>query len=47
MTNSEIAKKLFVANTTVDTHRKNLLAKFDVKNTASLVKMAVQMQMID
>jgi DNA-binding NarL/FixJ family response regulator len=47
MTNSEIAKKLFVANTTVDTHRKNLLAKFEVKNTASLVKMAVQMQMID
>ena len=47
MTNNEIAKKLFVANTTVDTHRKNLLAKFEVKNTASLVKMAVQMQMID
>ena len=47
MTNNEIAKKLFVASTTVDTHRKNLLAKFGVKNTASLVKMAVQMQMID
>lgn len=47
MTNNEIATKLFVANTTVDTHRKNLLAKFDVKNTASLIKMAVQLQMID
>lgn len=46
MTNNEIAKKLFIAVTTVDTHRKNLLAKFEVKNTASLMKMAVQMQMI-
>jgi DNA-binding NarL/FixJ family response regulator len=47
MTNNEIATKLFVSSTTVDTHRKNLLSKFEVKNTASLIKMAVQMQMID
>lgn len=47
MTNNEIAKKLFVASTTVDTHRKNLLAKFGVKNTASLMKMAIQFQMIN
>jgi DNA-binding NarL/FixJ family response regulator len=47
MTNNEIASKLFVGNTTVDTHRKNLLAKFEVKNTASLIKKAVQMQLID
>jgi len=47
MTNNEIATKLFVSSTTVDTHRKNLLLKFAVKNTASLIKMAVQMQMIE
>jgi len=47
MTNNEIAAKLFISPATVDTHRKNLLAKFDVKNTASLVRMAVQMQLID
>jgi DNA-binding NarL/FixJ family response regulator len=47
MTNNEIAAKLFVGSTTVDTHRKNLLAKFDVKNTAALIKLAVQLQMID
>ncbi|MEO5562100.1 MAG: response regulator transcription factor [Chitinophagaceae bacterium] len=46
MTNNEIAAKLFVSSTTIDTHRKNLLAKFDVKNTASLIKKAVQMQLI-
>ena len=47
MTNNEIAAKLFISVTTVETHRKNLLAKFDVKNTASLVRAAVQMQLID
>jgi DNA-binding NarL/FixJ family response regulator len=46
MTNNEIAAQLFVGSTTVDTHRKNLLAKFDVKNTAALIKLAVQLQMI-
>ena len=46
MTNGEIAQQLFISIATVDTHRKNLLAKFDVKNTALLIKMAVQMQLI-
>ncbi|WP_424379834.1 response regulator transcription factor [Muriicola sp.] len=39
-TNMEIAEKLFISSTTVDTHRKNLLTKFQAKNTASLVRMA-------
>ena len=47
MTNNEIASKLFVSSTTVDTHRKNLLSKFGVKNTASLIRAAVQMQIIN
>lgn len=46
MTNNEIAQKLFISVTTVDTHRKNLLAKFDVKNTALLIRTATQMQLI-
>ena len=46
LTNIEIAKKLFISVTTVDTHRKNLLAKFEAKNIAALVKSAVQMQLI-
>ncbi len=41
MTNAEIAQKLFISVTTVDTHRKNLLAKLEAKNTASLIKIAV------
>ncbi|HPA22685.1 MAG TPA: response regulator transcription factor, partial [Ferruginibacter sp.] len=46
MTNAEIAKQLFIGVTTVDTHRKNLLAKFEAKNTASLVRIASQLHLI-
>lgn len=46
MTNNEIAKQLFISVTTVDTHRKNLLAKFDAKNVASLIRAAVKLQII-
>ena len=45
-TNNEIAAKLFISVTTVDTHRKNLLAKFNAKNIASLIKSAMQMQLL-
>ncbi|MBD0850099.1 response regulator [Maribacter arenosus] len=46
LTNNSISEKLFISPTTVDTHRKNLLAKFEAKNTASLVKMAIMHQLI-
>lgn len=44
--NKEIAEKLFISTTTVDTHRNNLLSKFDVKNTANLIKLAAQFHLI-
>lgn len=46
MTNNEIASKFFISVTTVETHRKNLLTKLEAKNTASLVRIASQMQLI-
>lgn len=45
-TNHEIGEKLFISTTTVDTHRKNLLAKFEAKNTATLIRMAAQFKLI-
>ena len=42
LTNQEIADKLFIGVATVDTHRKNLLTKLQAKNTAALVKIAMQ-----
>ncbi len=46
MTNNEIAQKLFISTTTVDRHRKNLLTKFEAKNTASLIRIAAQLKII-
>ena len=46
MTNHEIAEKLFVSPLTVDSHRKNLLAKFGVKNTAAMVKVALEHRLL-
>lgn len=46
MTNAQIAEKLFISQTTVNSHRKNLMAKFEVKNTATLIRLAAQMQFI-
>ncbi|MCY7423220.1 MAG: response regulator transcription factor [Chitinophagaceae bacterium] len=42
LTNHEIAALLFISTVTVDTHRKNMLSKLHLKNTASLVKYAAE-----
>jgi len=41
-TTNEIAEKLFISKATVETHRLHLLSKLDVRNTAGLVKVAIQ-----
>jgi len=46
LTNKEIAEKLFISATTVDTHRNSLLSKFEVKNTANLIRLAAQFNLI-
>ena len=45
-TNPQIAEKIFLSQFTVDSHRKNLLAKLNVKNTASLIRLAVERKLI-
>ncbi|QEC42187.1 response regulator [Pseudobacter ginsenosidimutans] len=45
--NSEIAEKLFLSVSTVETHRKNLIAKLGVNNTVGLVKFALKNRLID
>jgi DNA-binding CsgD family transcriptional regulator len=42
LTNNQIAEQLFISPLTVDSHRKNLLTKFNVNNTASLIRLAVE-----
>lgn len=40
-TSKEIAENLFIAKTTVDTHRKNMIRKLDLSNGNELVKYAI------
>jgi len=42
MTNHEIAGKLFLSTMTVDSHRKNILTKLQLRNSAALVKYAAE-----
>ena len=46
LTNPQIAAKLFISLHTVDSHRKNLLTKFGVNNTAGLIRMAAKYSMV-
>ncbi|MFN8431593.1 MAG: response regulator transcription factor [Spirosomataceae bacterium] len=46
MSSSEIAAKLFLSVSTVDTHRKNILIKLGVSNTVGLVKYALKHQLL-
>lgn len=46
-TTREIAKILFISEKTVESHRLNLIRKFEVKNTAGLVRIAVMEGLIN
>jgi DNA-binding NarL/FixJ family response regulator len=41
-TNPQIAERLFISPLTVDSHRKNLLTKLNVNNTAALIRLAME-----
>lgn len=45
-TTQQIAEKLFISTYTVDTHRKNLLSKLQVKNTVGLYKYALEQNIL-
>jgi DNA-binding NarL/FixJ family response regulator len=45
-TYQEIADKLFLGSETVKSYRKNLLFKLNAKNTAQLVKMAIEEKLV-
>jgi len=47
LTNPQIAEKLFISLHTVDSHRKNLIAKFNVNNTASLIRIAIKYGLVN
>ncbi|MBI2268770.1 MAG: response regulator transcription factor [Bacteroidetes bacterium] len=46
-TTQQIADQLFISHHTVISHRKKLLFKFDVQNTAGLIKRAIETGLLD
>ena len=46
-TNARIAEKLFISIDTVDSHRKNLYNKLNVKNTAMLMRYAIENNLLN
>ncbi|KAA9338598.1 response regulator transcription factor [Hymenobacter busanensis] len=42
LTNAEIADKLFTSKRTIETHRQNIIEKTQAKNTAALIKYAME-----
>lgn len=46
-TNDEIASELNLSKRTVDSHRRNIMIKLNVKNTAGLIKLAIEMNLLD
>jgi DNA-binding NarL/FixJ family response regulator len=46
LTNHQIAAQLFISLHTVESHRKNLLIKFEANNTATLIKLAVKYNIV-
>lgn len=41
-TSTDIGSQLFVSPVTVETHRRNLMQKLEVKNVAALIKVAME-----
>ena len=46
-TTEEIAKKLFITKSTVKTHRRNLMQKFNSKNTLCLLRLACRQNLLN
>jgi len=46
VTTALIAEKLFLSPLTIETHRRNLMQKFEVKNAPEMIKMAIRLELL-
>lgn len=47
MSHTQIGEQLFISPRTVDTHRTNLMKKLEVNSIAELIKLAIQLKLIE
>ena len=47
LSHTEIGERLFISPRTVDTHRTNIMRKLEVNSIAELIKIAIQLKLID
>ncbi len=47
LSHTEIGEKIFISPRTVDTHRTNIMRKLEVHSIAQLIKLAIQLKLID
>jgi DNA-binding CsgD family transcriptional regulator len=47
LSSKDISEKLFISINTVETHRKRILLKLNVKNSVGVVKYAIENHIID
>ena len=45
-TNKEAGDKLCISGRTVETHRRNILSKLDMRNTAEMIRYAIENQLV-
>ena len=46
-TTPEIAQELFLTEDTIETHRKNIIQKLNVRNTAGMIKVAIENNLVE
>ena len=46
MTSKQIAERLFLSISTINSHRMNMMKKLDIHDTASLVKYAIEKKLV-
>jgi len=47
LTNKQIGEQLFISARTVESHRQNIICKLDVKNTADLIRYAIEKKILE
>lgn len=47
LTTQEIAEKLFISPKTIETHRMNLMSKLQARNSAGIIKVAIEKGLLD